>query len=257
MHSSRSRPSISATTAVDATLTRTTWSRPTRLKLFSRAMQPWISCALIMAVSTAFMVSGGLPAATALRDSQSATARMPPRLSLGWPHSAASPGIVEVQPANHGADVEGGLDGIELELGAGDPGAVGHDGAGHDGAEQLGAGGVIKRLQAAAERIDQAVARRLVGEVGLDVVAKDIIDDVGKDGIGFGADVGDVGGHGQAFLRRSLWKQFLRRPRKGTEKDGKYPLWSNSKIDPFGIFSNECVSEDSQLSHDCGYSDLA
>ena len=60
------------------------------LKEFSSAMQPWISCALIMPVSTARMLRGGLPAATAVRDSQSATARMPPRLSDGWPHSAAS-----------------------------------------------------------------------------------------------------------------------------------------------------------------------
>jgi hypothetical protein len=36
------------TTAVDATLTRTTWSRPTRLNELSRARPPWISCALIM-----------------------------------------------------------------------------------------------------------------------------------------------------------------------------------------------------------------
>jgi len=53
-------------------------------------MQPWISCALIIAVSTSRMASGGLPLATALRDSQSAVASMPPRLSDGWPHSAAS-----------------------------------------------------------------------------------------------------------------------------------------------------------------------
>ena len=75
---------------MEATFTSTTWSRPTLLKLFSSAMQPWISCALIMAVSTSRIVSGCLPAATALRDSQSAVARMPPRLSEGWPHSAAS-----------------------------------------------------------------------------------------------------------------------------------------------------------------------
>jgi hypothetical protein len=60
------------------------------LKLFSSAMTPWISCALIIAVNTSFIVSGALPAATALRDSQSAVARIPPRLSEGWPHSAAS-----------------------------------------------------------------------------------------------------------------------------------------------------------------------
>ena len=43
-----------------------------------------------MAIITCRMVSGALPAATAWRESQSATARIPPRLSDGWPHSAAS-----------------------------------------------------------------------------------------------------------------------------------------------------------------------
>jgi hypothetical protein len=81
--SSRVSPRRFAQTAVDATLTSTTWSRPTRLKLFSSAITPWISCALIIAVSTSLIRSGGLPAATAVRDSQSAVARMPPRLSDG------------------------------------------------------------------------------------------------------------------------------------------------------------------------------
>ena len=71
-------------------MTSTTWSSPTLLNEFSSAMQPWISCALIIAARTSRMTSGGLPAATAVRDSQSAVARMAPRLSDGWPHSAAS-----------------------------------------------------------------------------------------------------------------------------------------------------------------------
>jgi hypothetical protein len=83
MISSRDSPSICATTAVEATLTSTTWSRPTLLKEFSSAMQPWISWALTIATSTSATVSGFFPAATALRLSQSAVARMPPRLSEG------------------------------------------------------------------------------------------------------------------------------------------------------------------------------
>ncbi len=90
MISSCVRPSICATTAVEATFTRTTWSSPTLLKLFSSAITPWISCALTIAVSTSRTVSGALPDATLLREIQSAVARMPPRLSEGWPHSAAS-----------------------------------------------------------------------------------------------------------------------------------------------------------------------
>ncbi len=70
------------------------------------------------------------------------------------------PGVVEVEPADHGADVEGGLHGIELKAGAGNARAVGNDRAGHDGAEQLGAGGVFERFKAAAERVDEAVLAR-------------------------------------------------------------------------------------------------
>ena len=55
------------TTAVEATRTSSTWSRPTRLKLFSSASTPWISCALIIAVSTSRTVGGVLPDMTAPR----------------------------------------------------------------------------------------------------------------------------------------------------------------------------------------------
>ena len=74
------------TTAVVATLTRTTWSRPTRLKEFSRARQPWISWALIIASRTSLTLGTLMPAegsAFAVRASQSVTARIPPRLSEG------------------------------------------------------------------------------------------------------------------------------------------------------------------------------
>jgi hypothetical protein len=83
------------TTAVLATLTSTTWSRPTRLYELRRARQPWISWARIMASSTSRTVKERPPArefgaARFVRVIQSATARMAPRLSEGWPHSAAS-----------------------------------------------------------------------------------------------------------------------------------------------------------------------
>jgi hypothetical protein len=60
------------------------------LKLFSSASTPWISCALIMPVSTSRITSGFLLFAIAVLDNQSAVARIPPRLSDGCPHSAAS-----------------------------------------------------------------------------------------------------------------------------------------------------------------------
>ena len=72
-----------AVTAVEATFTSSTWSRPTRLKEFSRAITPWISWAMIIASSTARTVSGASPLARRFCERWSATARMPPRLSEG------------------------------------------------------------------------------------------------------------------------------------------------------------------------------
>src|ERR1700677_869500 len=43
-----------------------------------------------MGLRTSLSFKGGLPAAIAVRESQSAVARIPPRLSEGCPHSAAS-----------------------------------------------------------------------------------------------------------------------------------------------------------------------
>ncbi len=97
------------------------------------------------------------------------------------------PGVVVVEPADDGADIEGGLDGVELVRGAGDAGAVGDDGAGDDGAEELGAGGVLEGFEAAAEGVDEAVAGGVVGEVAGDRVVEDVVGDVDEDLVGLRA----------------------------------------------------------------------
>src|SRR5882672_7671481 len=58
------------------------------------------------------------------------------------------PGIVEIEPANHGADVEGGVDGIELVSSAGNARAVGESRARYHRAHQLRAGRIFQRLKA-------------------------------------------------------------------------------------------------------------
>src|ERR1700679_1991322 len=73
------------------------------------------------------------------------------------------PGVVVVEPADDGADVEGGLYGVELVGGAGNARALVHGEAGDEWAEELGAGGEVEGLQAAAKRVEEAVARGLVG----------------------------------------------------------------------------------------------
>jgi len=87
---------------------------------------------------------------------------MPPRLSEGWPHSAASqPGVVEIQPAHHCADVEGGLHRVQHVVRARHARSVDHADARHQWTEQLAAGREGQRFQAAAQRIEQAVVRGL------------------------------------------------------------------------------------------------
>ena len=93
------------------------------------------------------------------------------------------PGVVEIQPADHCADVEGGLDRIELVTRAGHACTTRHRGARHDGPEHARAGGEGERLEPAGERVHQAVARRLVGDVARDAGVARIGGDVDEDAI--------------------------------------------------------------------------
>ncbi|MCY1419442.1 hypothetical protein D9M71_350320 [compost metagenome] len=106
------------------------------------------------------------------------------------------PGVVEIQPAHHGADVPGGLDRIEAETGAGDARAVRYHGAFDDGPEVLGAFREAQRQQTAAEGVHQAVAGGVERFGGFDLVAEDVAGDVLDDLVVVGADVEvDVGAH--------------------------------------------------------------
>jgi hypothetical protein len=55
--------------------------------------------------------------------------------------------------------------------------------------------GILERLEAAAQRVDEAVARRVVGERARDLLLADVIGDVDEDLVGLGADVADRCGH--------------------------------------------------------------
>jgi hypothetical protein len=65
------------------------------------------------------------------------------------------PAVVEVQPADHGSDVEGSADGIELVGCAEDFGAVGHRSAFDDWAEKLGAVRELEGLETAAKSVEE------------------------------------------------------------------------------------------------------
>src|SRR5699024_9264112 len=93
---------------------------------------------------------------------------------------------VEIQPAYHGADIEGGKNGIQLELGAGNSCAIWNDCSLDDRAKQFGAGGVIKGSHGTARRVDQAMAGGVVGQRAADLCIAYVIDDVLDDAVGFG-----------------------------------------------------------------------
>ena len=117
------------------------------------------------------------------------------------------PGVVEIEPADHRADVECGGDRVELVRRARDLRAVRHHRSRNDRAEELGAGGILERFQPAAERVHQAQARRVVGLRAFDRVAGHVVGDVGQDFVGLGPDVGGVRRHALAqptcFFRNS------------------------------------------------------
>src|SRR6218665_653024 len=184
MISSRAKPSSAPTTAVEASLTKITWSMPTRLNAFSSPRQPWISWALIIAVKTWCIVIGARPAATARR-ARRARPPVGPREDgaeiVRWmPPFGRQPAIVETEPADHRANVKSRLHRIELIGRSRHARAMGDDGAGHDRAEQSSAGRIFQRRQPAAERVDQAVARRLIGQRAIDPVIEHIVGDVNQ-----------------------------------------------------------------------------
>ena len=116
------------------------------------------------------------------------------------PPFGGEPGVVEVEPADHGPDVEGGLNGIELKRRARHLCTVGDDRARHDGSQQLGAGRVGKRLESAAERIDQTMTRGFQRERAVDLIIQNVIDDIDQDFVRIGSHVGNRSGHRGAFL---------------------------------------------------------
>ena len=65
------------------------------------------------------------------------------------------PGVVEIEPADHAADVEGRLDRIELDSRARHARAARHHRARHERAQMLRAGRILQGQHRAAERVHQ------------------------------------------------------------------------------------------------------
>ena len=141
---------------------------------------------------------------------------MPPRLSEGWPHSAASQGVVVIEPAIHGAYVERRRDRVELELGPRHPRAVPDGRTRYGGSQELGALRVTQGQKPAADGVHQAVAGRVVGLVALYGVVGDVVCYVYQDLVRVGPDVGATAHATSPPAARSPWVRGRRtRPRGG------------------------------------------
>lgn len=68
---------------------------------------------------------------------------------------SSQPAVIVVEPADHGADIEGAIDGVELEGGAEDAGAIGDDGSRDDGAEEFGAFFEAEAFETAADGVEE------------------------------------------------------------------------------------------------------
>ncbi len=146
-----------------------------------------------MAVSTSRIVNGFFPSATALRARQSATARMPPRLSEGWPHSAASQVSLKSSQRIIVPMIECGLYRVELKPGARHPCTIRHGRTLSDRSKQPAAGRVSKRFHRTPQRIHQAITRRFVRQIALNLAIGDIVGNIGEHLIRLGTGVRDKG----------------------------------------------------------------
>ncbi len=104
----------------------------------------------------------------------------PAQIIRRMPPLRGKPGVVEIQPADHRADVERGIDRIELVGGTGNASPALQRGTGHHRTHELGAGGILERLESAGERIHEAIARGLVGKIALDLEGLGVIRDGGQ-----------------------------------------------------------------------------
>ena len=68
---------------------------------------------------------------------------------------SSQPAVVEVQPSDHGSDVESTVDRVEDVRRARHTGAIRDNGSWDDGAEEFGAVGELEGFEAAAKRVEE------------------------------------------------------------------------------------------------------
>jgi len=102
------------------------------------------------------------------------------------PPFGREPGVVEVQPADDGADIESGLHRIKLKGCSRNPGAVRNDRSRNDRTQELCTSGISQRFKTAAQRVQQTIVGRFPGKIISDLIIKYIIGDIDKNLIGLG-----------------------------------------------------------------------
>jgi hypothetical protein len=68
---------------------------------------------------------------------------------------SGEPAVVVVEPPDHGTDVEGGVDGVQLKVGTGDLRAIGNDSARDYWPQELRALLEAKTFKATTQRIEE------------------------------------------------------------------------------------------------------
>jgi hypothetical protein len=71
----------------------------------------------------------------------------------------SQPAVVEVEPSDHGTNVESTVDRVELERRTGDLGTVGNDGSRDDGPKELGALLEPQALKTATKSVEENPSR--------------------------------------------------------------------------------------------------
>lgn len=68
---------------------------------------------------------------------------------------SSQPAVVEVEPSDHGTNVEGTVDGVQDEGSSRNLGAVGDDGSGDNGTKELGALLESQTLKTTADGVEE------------------------------------------------------------------------------------------------------
>ncbi len=138
------------------------------------------------------------PAAQGIRGGQ-----QPAEIVRGVAALCGGKRVIEIQPADHAAEIERRFHRIEHEGGSRHARPQRHHRAGDHRAQQLGAVGIVQCIQRARQRIGHAQARNVKHVPALQAITQHVVGNISQFAIGTGTLVGtDFSGHGARLLER-------------------------------------------------------